>query len=903
MKNINFDDPYLLLLMIPIALAVLIPFFISKNKDNKSGAWWASLICHIAIILLVGLAAAGLSSITVLTKTTVYVVADVSHSSEQNLEKIDEYISELREELPVNSTLGVVCFGKNSVLLTPPGRTPVSVKEAEVDDSATDIASALSYTESLFEADTIKRIVLITDGNDTTGAGTGALAATVSHITEKGVKLDAIFLDNSLGEEDTEVQLMDIDHTASTYSGRDNEATFLLQVSRECEVMLELFSRPLDAAGEPTGDYTRANYTVLSAERGLNTVKLELPTGDAATYEYRATVTAEGDLSDYNNTRTFVQTVVGDAKILLITGKAADRDLVEAHYGTKADITSYVIQGDSDYAPVTVEGLIAYDEIVISNLDIRKIRNANAFVDSLDIAISQYGKSLLTFGNLDLHSAPDDPIFRKFEELLPVNYGVTTLEGRMYTIVLDISHSLFQASKFTIVKNTAIQLLSVMEEQDKVCLVTFWGETQVTEPATVKDCKQDLIAYIDQLSTKHGTDIGLGLESALQMVNDQKLEENHVILISDGFSFADADQARDAAYRLGLSGATFSAINPYIENEGSTGRQMLTSIVAQCPGGKYYEISRPSDVNSMVFDTVANEIADFIVEKDSPVIITRYKNEPVISGFSSFPSVSGYMISMAKYDATVPLSITYLKQNGLQQTIPLYAYRTHGNGRVASFTSGLSDSDGTVEGGWTRHWTEEQKKTFVTNLLSSNIPAERLEDPYTVTVDVGEYETYFELVPALLDPDATVTLRITYPNGRRFTRELAFDSQKYFYTLETPIAGVYRLEITYTTEDTVYKTAKRLELAYLPEYDAFATFDRYCVYEFMRDNGSITEDGIPSLESDENELTTYRMSYAVPLLIAAIVLFLIDILLRKLRIGKKVKERKKHSKEQKGASV
>ncbi len=903
MKNISFDNPYLLLLMIPIALAILIPFFISKNKDNKSGAWWASLFCHIAIILLIGLAAAGLSSITVLTKTTVYVVADVSHSSEQNLEKIDEYIAALREELPVNSTLGVVCFGKNSVLLTPAGRTPVSVKEAEVDDSATDIAAALSYTDSLFEADTIKRIVLITDGNDTTGAGTGALAATVSHITDKGVKLDAIFLDNSLGEDDTEVQLMDIKHTASTYSGRDNEATFLLQVSRECEVMLELFSRPLDDAGEPTGDYTRANYTVLSAERGLNTVKLDLPANDAATYEYRATVTANGDISDHNNTRTFVQTVVGDAKILLITGKEADRSLVQEHYGTKADITSYVIGGSSDYAPVTVEELIAYDEIVISNLDVRKIRNANAFVDSLDIAISQYGKSLLTLGNLDLHSAPDDPIFRKFEDLLPVNYGVTTLEGRMYTIVLDISHSLFQASKFTIVKNTAIQLLSVMEEQDKVCLVTFWGQTQTTEPATVKDCKQDLITYIDQLSTKHGTDIGLGLESALQMVNDQKLEENHVILISDGFSFADADQARLAAYNLGLSGATLSAINPYIANEGGTGRQMLSSIVSQCPGGKYYEISRPSDVNSMVFDTVANEIADVIVEKDSPVIITRYKNEPVISGFSSFPAVSGYMISMAKYDATVPLSITYLKPNGLQQTIPLYAYRTHGNGRVASFTSGLSESDGGVEGGWTRHWTDAQKKTFVGNLLSSNIPAERLEDPYTVTVNVGEYDTYFELVPALLDPDATVTLRITYPNGRRFTRELVFDSQKYFYTMETPIEGIYRMEVTYTTDDVTYHTTERLEVAYLPEYDAFAPFDRYRVYEFIRDNGTITEDGIPSLENDENEITTYRMSYAVPLLIAAIVLFLIDILLRKLRIGKKVKDRKKHSKEQKGASV
>ncbi len=905
MKNISFDNPYLLFLMIPLALAVIIPFFITKNKDNKSGMWLASLVCHLVIILLVGLAAAGLSSITVLTKTTVYVVADVSHSSAQSMDKIDAHIAKIREELPANSTMGVVCFGKNSVLLTPAGRTPVSVREAEVDGSVTDIAAALTYTETLFEEDCIKRIVLITDGNDTTGQGTGALAATVSNMTDNGIKLDAIFLDNTLGEDNTEVQLMDIKHTSSAYSGRKNEATFLLQTSQDTEVMLELFSRPVNTSGEPTGEFTRVNYTVLSAERGLNTVKLELPTREAATYEYRATVTADGDLSSHNNTRGFLQTVVGKAKILLITGENADRELIEAQYGEQAEITSYLVRGTSTYAPVTLEELIAYDEIVISNLDIRKIDNANAFVDSLEMAVSQYGKSLVTMGNLDLHSSPEDPIFKKFEEILPVNYGVTTLEGRMYTIVLDISHSLYQAEKFTIVKEAAIQLLSIMEEQDNVCLVTFWGDVRASDPDTVKNCRQDLITYINSLSTMHGTDIGLGLESALQMVNEQKLAENHVVLISDGFSFADTDQARRAAYQLGASGATLSAINPYIENEGNTGQTTLRSIVAQCPGGKYYPISRPSDVKDMVFETVANEIADFIVEKDSPVTITRYKNEPIISGFSAFPSVSGYMISMPKYDATVALSITYVKPSGVQQSIPLYAYRTHGNGRVASFTSGLSDSDGAVEGGWTKHWSDAQKKIFASNLLSSNIPTERLEEPYTVSMTVGEYETYMELLPAVLDPDAEVTLHITHPNGRRFTRELSFDSQKYFYTMETGIAGTYRIEITYTSDEVSSKSIETFELSYLPEYNAFAGFDRYHVYEFMRGNGSVTTDGIPDLENDPNEITTYRMSYAVPLLIAAIAIFLLDILLRKLRIGKKDKKVKKQDtkeNERKGVS-
>ena len=92
MKNISFDNPYLLLLAIPVALAIIIPYFISRNKDNKTATWIISLCVHIVIIIIVALAAAGLSTESVLTETTVYVVADVSYSSERNLDKIDEYI-------------------------------------------------------------------------------------------------------------------------------------------------------------------------------------------------------------------------------------------------------------------------------------------------------------------------------------------------------------------------------------------------------------------------------------------------------------------------------------------------------------------------------------------------------------------------------------------------------------------------------------------------------------------------------------------------------------------------------------------------------------------------------------------------------------------------------------------
>ena len=95
MRNISFDNPYWLLLAIPLAVALLVPYFISVSKDNRNKGWIASLVIHLLIILSVSLAAAGLVHTTVMTRTKVYVLADVSYSSSRNLDEIDDLIGDI----------------------------------------------------------------------------------------------------------------------------------------------------------------------------------------------------------------------------------------------------------------------------------------------------------------------------------------------------------------------------------------------------------------------------------------------------------------------------------------------------------------------------------------------------------------------------------------------------------------------------------------------------------------------------------------------------------------------------------------------------------------------------------------------------------------------------------------
>ena len=255
MKNISFDNPYLLLLIIPIATLLTLSFFLIRNKDNRSIGWTASLFIHLAIGVLVTLAIAGLSKTQILTKTTVYVLADTSYSSDRSDEEIDAYVNKIKDSLPENSEIGVVCFGKDCVILTPAGRTLKSVSEAKVDESATDIVGALSFTAGLFKGDTLKRIVLITDGNDTTGNSVSSIAEAVENLTENGIKIDAIFLDNSLSENEKEIQLIGAEAPSAAYLNHKNEARFLIQSSANVDATFRLYRRAVGTDGVPVSEF------------------------------------------------------------------------------------------------------------------------------------------------------------------------------------------------------------------------------------------------------------------------------------------------------------------------------------------------------------------------------------------------------------------------------------------------------------------------------------------------------------------------------------------------------------------------------------------------------------------------------------------------------------------------
>ena len=857
MRNISFDNPYLLLIAIPVLLLLIIPFAIAIRKENKSKSVIISLILHFVIVALVALAAAGMIATTVITETHVYVVADVSYSAHENLDKVDEYIKDLQEKLPQNSKVGVICFGKDYTILTPMGGTVQPVSSAKVDDSATNISAALNYASTLFRNDVIKRIVLITDGKETDDDATAEFVQAVENLHSKNIYLDAVYLDDNLPEGAPEVQVSGVEFTHSTYLNHESIANVQLQSGFEGQAIVALKKNGAELS-----------HTAVSLSPGYNVVNFTLDTSVAGTYDYEISVNAEGDQSPYNNNYRFTQTVAGQLNVLLISSNPEDLEKAQALYSDTATIEAFINDPD---VPYTIEQICRYDEIILSDVDVRTLNNYTSFITSVDKAVSQFGKSLITMGDLLLQNK-DEEVLQQLADMLPVKFGNSDQDAKLYGIVLDTSRSMQNASRLAIAKTAAIQLLDLLNDDDYVTIISFSGDVSVIQAPTQAVNREEIARMIMDIQPTQGTYIGLAMRQAYDLMALLPYSERQIMLISDGMShsFENDDPAEVAKLLREID------IYTSVLNTACTFGETPMKAIAAAGGGYYYSVEDERDLEELMFTQIADDLTESVIEKESPVNVVL-KNNEIMDGIPSLPAIGGFVYAKEKASATTVLTTEYQKADGSVTTPPLYAYWDYGNGRVCSFTAAFT-------GEWMQAWESDEGVQFFENLLDVNTPEERIDYPFTVNIHFDGTYSQVEILPVNLNPYAITTVKLWMPGSATPVEEiLTFDSARYFYDFDTPDLGKYDIEITYAYDDNVFTSRTAYNISYSPEYDRFVIFDAGSLHEAIRNRGTVTEGAVPEIANDENEVATYEVSYAIPMLIAAVVIFVIDIFIRKIK--------------------
>lgn len=901
MSSISFDNVYMLFIAIPLAALLTVPFCFAVRKDNRNGHNIASLVIHAVLAVCIAFAAAGTEVVTVVTETDVYVVADVSYSANRNLDTVDGYIKSLSRNLPRNSKMGVVTFGKDYELFARLGGKIGKVSESSVDGSETNIIPALEYTAGLFAGDVIKRIVLVTDGKQTYDEDADALKRTVASLTAQGIHVDAMYLDDNIGGDAREVQISSADLRRNVYVGRKEEASFVVDSSIAQRATVTLYR------GDEAIDSRTRELSV-----GANTVSFTLDTSAKGTFDYRAEVVGEADECAYNNVYSFSQNVTDVFDVLVVTEKWSDAVKAVELYGEHANLDIYewdrtvrdrdktayaanhpevTFHMSNLNAPSSLENLCKYDEIVLSSVDISKHKDYSLFITNLDKAVSAFGKSLVTIGDMNIQTKMEGEL-NELDSMLPVRYGDAEGKPKLYTIVIDMSHSMRINSGMLLARVAAKQLVNFLSDDDYLCVVGFYGDVRtIRTPVSLADNREDLLRLFDrEIEFGQGTYISLGLDRAAEELRNLPFSQKEVMLISDGVTFEGSSPVEvggqtvdekaacvDAVARMRAYGIYTSVLavgTKYSE------REWLQDLAEKTGGGHYYFANSDSALNNVLFGQISQDVRKPIVTDDTWVINKRPHDEVLgdINVGTEQIYVSRYVLAKSKPSATNVFTAMYSPSNGVEIEVPLYSYWGYGNGRVASYAGEMGELrkyGGEID--------QSVNNAFFSNIIDVCTPGEKNECPFTVNRSIEGKVVRVELLPGLLRSSAEATVNITTPLGEQLQAPMVYDSTLYYYEFVAPSVGKYSVTLGYSYGGNDYTSDAGFTLSYEPEYDAFQVFVPSVLYKILESGGSVSEDGNLSIRNDDSEQELYVFDLTAPLAIIAVILFVADVIIRKLK--------------------
>ena len=179
--GITFDAPLALLLLIP-ALGLTFALYLSARRRVGVGRRRAALVVRTLLLSALVLALAGFRLVLPVDRVATVFVVDLSDSvGNAGREDALAFLRETLDVIPPGDVAGIVAFGKEALVERLPSELDEIDRIASTPvRSASDIGAALRLATALFPDDAQKRIVLLSDGNDTAGTGQAeaALAAT-----------------------------------------------------------------------------------------------------------------------------------------------------------------------------------------------------------------------------------------------------------------------------------------------------------------------------------------------------------------------------------------------------------------------------------------------------------------------------------------------------------------------------------------------------------------------------------------------------------------------------------------------------------------------------------------------------------------------------------------------------
>lgn len=819
-----------------LALPVLGWYFYRGLVDFARWQRCLSLACRTAVVVLLVLALAGLTLLRPTREQFVVFAVDESLSVGEEAQKGVKTYLERAEKAAGSNRAAFLSFAAGTGLV----HAERAKETPNLDRRGSNLAAALEVAAAAIPPSYVPRIVLLSDGNQTTG---DALKSAL----RGGIPISTVPL-ATRGE--PEVQVSNVLLPAQVREGEPFYVEVVIDSNHDDEGEIEVFRGDHKVVGERR-----------KIKKGENRLRFRQTITSERLAQYTVRIRGFNDQLQDNNAASGLVFSSGKPRVLLVESDpklAKPLSWVLEQEGIQVDVRPP--QG----MPDTLADLQNYELLLLSNvpamsLNQRQMEVARTYVQDL-------GGGLIMLGG-DQSFGLGGYYKTVLEEILPVRSDFEKEKEKpslAMVLVIDKSGSM-GGQKMELAKDAAKGAVELLGGNDKIGVIAFEGETYWVCDVQSAGNKGYVMDRISSIEAGGGTVMAPAMEAALEALQATTAKLKHVIILTDGIS--SPGDFEGIAQSMTQARITVTTVGV-----GEDADKKLLEDIAKIGNGRFYYTDDPSSVPQIFAkETVA---ASKSALHEQPFLPQLLRPTQVLAeiDLTNAPFLLGYVTTRPK-----PTSELILVS---EKGDPLLAWWRYGLGMTVAFTSDAKSrwaAEWLSWPGFNKFWAQLVRHAMrKSENKGVQVQIEHKDRKATVTLDAvnaaGRYLNQVDGELTVIDPhlgNRKLVMNQTAPG-------------RYVAEFETAQSGAYHLELTQKQKGQSLSAQSRgLVIGYEEEFRLKPTNEDLLKAIAQVSGGQFNPE--PETIFEDQERTVARATPLWPyLVLAAAFIFLADVALRRI---------------------
>lgn len=711
---------------------------------------------------------------------------------------------------------------------------------AELDREGTNLAQAFETARAAIPPAYIPHIVLLSDGNQTSG---DALKSALGG----GVPISTVPLST---RSEPEVQVSSLQVPAQVREGEPFYVEVVIDSNHDDEGEIEVY---------------RGAHKVVSERRaikkGENRFRFRQSITSERLAQYTVRIRGFQDQFEDNNSATGLVFSSGQPRVLLIE---SDPKLAK-HLGWALEQEGIQVDVRPPRGmPDSLADLQNYELLMLSNVPATALSQRQ--MDVVRTYVQELGGGLIMLGG-DQSFGLGGYYKTVLEEILPVRSDFEKEKEKpslAMVLVIDKSGSM-GGQKMELAKDAAKGAVELLGPKDKIGVIAFEGETywvSDVQPATNKSAVLDRISSIE---AGGGTVMAPAMEAAYEALKSTTAKLKHVIILTDGIS-APGD----------FEGITTNMANAKITvttvGVGDDADKKLLEEIAKIGNGRFYYTDDPSSVPRIFAKETVTASKAAINEQPFLPQVLRPTQVLADIDLANAPFLLGYVTTRPK-----PTSEQIL---ATEKGDPLLAWWRYGLGMTVAFTSDAKSrwaAEWLSWPGFGKFWAQVVRHSMrKSEARGVFVQVQQKDRKASVTLDAvnakGDFLNQVDTELTVIDPQL----------GNRKLAMVQTAPGRYLAEFETPHAGAYHLEMSQKQQGQALSQQSRgLVVGYADEFRLQPTNEELLKAIARVSGGAYNPE--PEAIFADLDRTALRATPLWPyLVLAAALLFLADVALRRI---------------------